>query len=250
MPKQISSKEEESSYQIKKDCIPKKLLLYNSKNFKFSENYSYLRHENFSNLDYLLSQGDIIKDHYLEYHKIYIPLSDKEEMKNIKNSRHLIEDIVNRQVYQNFLDTQMCKSCNDYLSFNLYGKDYESLRKLYEIKTPNNQISQKMNLIGMLFDNLYSNMQILNDNKKENKLKNYNTDYSILRLIELLKDDMSSLGDNDKELNNAYNNRIKVLEYVQSGRNVLMKFSQRAIQETAGYLNKDMRNMRERYVYG
>lgn len=244
LPKNIESDEEELSYHIKKDCVQKKIMFYNSKNYKYSEKYSFIKEKNWSNLDYLLSYGDIIRNYYLDSHKIYINFEDEEHRKNLAENKMLLEkeDFLTKQNYQKFTNVLNCKSCNKFLSLNLKGNDYDNLKKLYEILAPNSENTQSLNLMGMLYENLYKNLQIKIDFDNKNRLKNINTDVAIIKLIEELRDQRT-----EEESNNYYN-RIKILNLVQSSRNVLMNFSQKAFEDQSMKYVKEIIKIKNKYL--
>jgi hypothetical protein len=223
-------------------------MFYNSKYFEFGEKYSFLKENNWSNFDYLLSHGTVIRDYYLEHHKIYINLNDEEQILNLRNNKHLIKEFITKQIYQDFQDNLNCKSCNSYLRFNLKGEDYNSLKKLYSIIIPLSEINQKLNILGMLYNNLFTNLEIKIDLENKNKFKNFNTDYSIIKLIVGLKDELIRINEDDITLINKYANRIKILEYILNSRKMLYNFSAKSYEDAKDLLVKDIKNIKKNYI--
>jgi hypothetical protein len=223
-------------------------MFYNSKNFNESEKYSYLKEKNWTNLDYLLSYGDVIRDYYLEHHKIYINLNNEEEILNLKNNKHLIDDLITNKIYQDFQNVLQCKNCNHYLSFNLKGDDFNSLKKLYSIITPFSEISQKLNILGMLYNNLFKNLEIKIDFENKNRFKNFNIDYSIIKTIVGLKDELINISEEDISLINKYLNRIKILQYILNSRNMLFDFSGKSYDDALDLLVRDIKRIKNNYI--
>lgn len=222
-------------------------MFYNSKFFNQGDKYSFLKENNWTNLEYLLSHGTVIRDYYLEQHKIYINLNEEEKI-NLTKNKHLIENLITKQIYADFQEILKCKSCNDYLRFNLKGEDYNSLKKLYELFTPFSEINQKLNLIGMLFNNLFTNMNIKIDIQNKNKFVNYETDYAIIKTILGLKDELINVNEEDVTLINRYLNRIKILEYILNSRKMLYNLSEKSYEDAAGLLVKDIKRIKNNYI--
>lgn len=248
LPKTVGSLEEESAYLIKKDVADKRIIFYNNKNIDFNQNYHYLKNKGWSNLDYLLSQGDIINDFVNDNHRVYINLGNQEGQKNLLNGLEYIQNFITKDIYTKYEQIFQCKSCNPFLTLNLKKGDFKNLKKFYEILFPNNSTKQNLAMLNMIFENLYKNLQIKIDFENKNKLKNYNTDIAILNLIAGLKQEMRKLSSSDQKLMNLFNNRLKVIQFVKSSRNVLLSFSSELFENSKKGLLNQIKDIRKNYI--
>jgi len=233
---------------MKKDIADKRIIFYNNKHIDSNQNYHYLKNKGWSNLDYLLSQGDIINDFVNDYHRVYINLGNQEVQNNLLNGLEYIQDFITKDIYTKYQQILQCKSCNPFLTLNLKKGDFENLKKFYEILFANDSIKQNLAMLNMLFENLYQNLQIKIDFENKNKLKNYNTDIAIVHLISGLKQEMRKLNSSDNKLMNLYNNRLKVIQYVKSSRNVLLNFSSELFENSKKGLLNQIKDIRKNYI--
>lgn len=248
LPKKVSSKEEESAYIIKKDIADKRIIFYNNKLFEHNQSYNYLKSKNWSNLDYLLSQGDVIEEFYSDFHRVYINMKDDEVKKNLLDRKEHIKGFITKEIIAKFQQILQCKSCHQVLTLNLKNSDFENLKKFYEIIYPNNSNKQNLSMLNMLFDNLYKNLQIKIDFENKNMLKTYSTDLAILNLIAGLKKEMRKVKVEKTDLINSYDNRLKIIQFVRNSRNVLLNFSSNLFEESKKGLFNDIKKIIKNYV--
>lgn len=248
LPSKVSSREEENYWLIRKDVAEKRILFYNNKNFEANTKYSFIKYKDWSNLDYLLAYGSIIEHYYNDHHKIYINMENKDLQANLVARKDQLQSFVTKEIYTRFQKILNCKSCNPFLSLNLKAEDFENLRKLYSILYPISRLESNFGMLTMLLDNLYQNLQIKIDIEKKNKLKNFNTDMAIFKLIIELKNEMRKLNEEDSSLIKAYDNRLKVINYVRHSRNVLYSFSDLVIEDSKKAFYDQIKTIRKNYI--
>lgn len=248
LPSKIGSSEEESAFLIKKDVADKRIIFYNNKNFERNQNYFYVKNKQWTNLDYLLSQGEIIEDFYDDYHRVYINMRDAQAQKNLESRKEHIKNFVTKEVFAKFQQILQCKSCHQVLTLNLKNSDFDNLRKFFDIVYPNNPNKSKLAMLNSLHENLHKNLQIKIDFENKMRFKDYNTDLAILNLVAGLKKEMRNLKGDQADLVHLYNNRLKVLQFVRNSRNVLLNFSAGLFEESKKGLFNDIKNIKKNYV--
>lgn len=248
LPNKVSSSEDESAFVIKKDVADKRIIFYTNKNFETNQNYFYLKNRQWTNLDYLLSHGEIIEDFYNDYHRVYINMRDAQAQKNLEGRKEHIQSFITKEVFAKFQQILQCKSCHQVLTLNLKQSDFENLKKFFDIVYPNKANKANLSMLNMLHENLYKNLQIKIDFENKMRFKDYNTDLAILNLVAGLKKEMRNLTGDKTDLVNSYNNRLKVVQFVRNSRNVLLNFSTGLFEESKKGLFNDIRNIKKNYV--
>ena len=249
LPKEILNENQENSLLLKKDVADKRIIFYNNYNYFNTQNYSFIKNKNWNNLDFLLSSGDIIENHYKDSHLVYINMQNLVTQKNLLKNKISIQNSITQDIFENYEKSLKCKSCYPYISMDLTKNDSENLNKLFSFLYPKNESKKNTSILSFIRENLYENLSVnLNLNINEKNINNFNTDFAIIKLISDLKNEIRNLKGNNTRFLSAYILRIKIIEHVRQSRNVLLNYANELFNLTTKNIFTKIREIKKNYV--